>query len=249
MNEFMHFAPFFALCEDFLTTFTTFIESYGLLIASCLLCLLLLGAILVVVDSGLSWLSKVTRFWRDHKAQLLQFYGQVKYESALDLASRQEKDTYCNCPVRLSRIGLLIEMRFGTTLDWDYANKQLLVGSTKAKKKARKALLGADWLAFVTAVPAAERTQLYKSAMGLKKAFDKLEADKLMEHQALVEPLGFTVTAVRWNHMAQSWSFSYACKVTKRKRQGDTDGDVNQFTVDQWGAMDLQKRAYHIAKM
>lgn len=247
MNEFMHFAPFFALCEDFLTTFTTFIQSYGLTITCCLLWV---AATLLVVDSGLALFRHMTGAWRAHKKNLFPYYADIKYEKALDKAAQQE-DVYRNCPIRLTEIALQVEMAFGANLNWEYANEGLLVGSRKAKKKARKALLGADWLAFVTAVPAAERTQLYKSAMGLKKAFDKLEADKKMEHQALVEPLGFTVTAIRWNHKSQSWSFSYACKVTKRKRQrqGDTDGDVNQFTVDQWGAMDLQKRAYHIAKM
>ena len=213
MNQFMYLSPFFTVCEEILTTASAFIESYGF-IAAC--CLLFVGAMLMVVDASLVFLNAMTQSWRIHKSELLPYYGQVKYRSALDLASRQKGDVYGNCPIRLSEIGLEIEMKFGTPLNWDYATMDLLVGTNKSKKKARQALLGDHWLTFVTAVPPAERTQLYKAAMGLQKAFDKLEADKLMEHQALVAPMGFAVTSVRWNRESQSWSFSYGCKVVKK---------------------------------
>ena len=233
MNEFMHFKPFFTLCEDLLTS-THIIEAYGFIAACCLLWVA--GAILLV-DAGLASLPVITKScrkeYRSHVNSLL--------EEISDSPS-----SYGNCPIRLSEIALKIEMRFGATLNWHYATIDLLVGSTKTKKKARKALLGENWLAFVAAVPAAERTELYKAAVGLQLAFVKLENQKLAQHRTLVEPLGFNVTAARWNHATCSWSFSYACKVVKRQ-QGDTDGDIDRFTLDQrvpnW---DAQKRAYEI---
>ena len=222
MDSIMDFLfPVFTICEDFLVTFTEITNSYGLTITCCLLWV---AATLTILDAGLASLPAMTRScrkeYRNHVNSLLQEVS-------------DSPSSYGNCPIRLSQIGLEIEMRFGTPLNWEYANIDLLIGTSKSKKKSRKALLGDHWLTFVTAVPPAERTQLYKAAMGLQKAFDKLEADKLIEHQTLVEPLGFTVTGVRWNYQTQSWSYAYACKVVKR-HQGDTNGDVDRFTLDQW---------------
>ena len=213
MNEFMYLLPFFTLCEDSLQLFNQVIDSYGLTVACCLLWV---GIMLLLMSSGLTSLADMTKAWRAHKENLLPYYADIEYREARYEASFNVKDTYRNCPIRLSRIGLEIEMRFGATLNWDHANMDLLVGSTKAKKKARKALLGEDWSSFVTAVPAGERTNLYKAAVSLQKAFLKLESDKLKEHQALVAPMGFAVTSVRWNRESQSWSFSYGCKVVKK---------------------------------
>ena len=200
----MYLLPFFTLCEDSLQLFNQVVDSYGLIVACCLLWV---GAMLVILGAGIAALPAITvgcrKGYRSHVDSLLAEVSNTK-------------DSYGNCPNHLSKLGVRIEMLFGANLNWDHANMDLLRGTSKSKKKARQALLGENWQSFVRAVPRCERTQLYKAAVSLQKAFLKLELDKLREHQALVAPMGFAVTAVSWNRESHSWSFSYACKIIKK---------------------------------
>jgi|APSaa5957512535_1039671.scaffolds.fasta_scaffold39156_3 hypothetical protein len=206
MNEFMHFLPIFTLCEDILLTVATTVATYGL---DGTFPLLFITAILLVVDSGLTILDGMTKRWRAHKDGLLPYLSDIRYRNNRIKASCGRVDTYSNCPPRLTRLLLEVEKSAGACLNWDHATMALLVGSTKAKKKARQALLGKEWLSFVSAVPRTERTRIYKAAVSLSQAFRKLEADKLDQHQELVGERPFKVVSATYNRARGSWSYAY----------------------------------------
>lgn len=95
------------------------------------------------------------RLWREYW---------VPHKRALMCLCKDTVDTY---EISSCKAALQLEMQAGTPFNWDFCDANLLLGSPKSKRKARKNFVGREWSDFVKAVPAEERTAIYRAAISL----------------------------------------------------------------------------------
>ncbi len=87
------------------------------------------------------------------------------------------EDTVDTVKISSCKAALQLEMQAGTTLNWEHASMKLIVGKHKDKRRARKRFVGSEWIAFCNAVPAEERTAIYRAAISLVARGPKGDTD------------------------------------------------------------------------